>query len=569
MTLTKKKKLDTKRVIGWPVKGLLICFPLLSGAAVVGIPETGTLLRQIPSTPMAATVSKRPSLMIEGADGSSVNLPPSLPILIKHIRITRNTLFDNATLMALVADAEGRSLTLPQLGELAGRITSYYQNHGYPISRAIIPLQTIAEGIVRIEIIEAKLGAVKLENGSRVRDALLQSTLAALEKGDTVEQTTIDHVLLLLSDIPGVTVKATLKPGQSAGTSDLVVGILPLPAWSGDVMVDNYGNRYTGQARAIGTLAYNNLIHQGDTLSFTGLTSGHGMNYWRLAYEAMVNGLGGRVGASASDLEYSWINNDSKAKVYGNARMQSLWAKQPLIRSENRNVYGQLQYEHLKAGDPYPLKNQTDRLLQNWTFGLSGDARAVVFTDGISSWNAGVTSGQVAFKNSVYEIADAGSAKTQGRFSKLNLNLVHLQGIGTKNSLYMTYTGQWANTNLDPSQKLSVGGSNSVRAYPMGAISGDEGHVINAEWRHELGRTFGGQWRSLAFVDVAQVTVSKKTWSSAANTGTLSGAGFGFGWTGSDKWNARATLAYPFGQNPVLVTAPSSPTAWIEMRTGF
>ncbi len=555
------------RFIGWCFWGVLFCFPLFANAAGIGVPDAGTLLQQIPVPPSEAPVSNRPGLMIEGADGSSARLPPSAPIPIKHIRITRNTVFDSATLMPLVVHAEGQSLTLPQLGELAGRITSYYQSHGYPITRAIIPAQTIAGGIVRIEVLEAKIGAIKLENSSRVRDVLLQSTLAALESGENVEQATIDHILLLLSDIPGVTVKATLKPGQTTGTSDLVVATLPLPALSGDLVTDNYGNSYTGQVRTTATLSHNNLLHQGDTVTVTGLTSGSGLNYWRLAYEAVVNGLGGRVGVSASTLEYFLGGPVSSANAYGSAQVQSLWARQSLVRSENRNVYAQLQYDQLQPHDRVGASGtQSDRSLQNWTASLSGDARGAVFANGVSSWNASVTSGQVNV-----DAATVNPAKTQGRFAKFNLNLAHLQGIGPQDSLYLTYAGQWANTNLDSSQKLSVGGANSVRAYGMGVISGDDGHVFNAEWRHELGRAFGGQWRGLAFVDTAHVTVNKNLWlgMTGANSATLSGAGVGLGWTGPDKWNGRATLAYPLGSIPALVNTPASPRGWVEMRTGF
>lgn len=550
------------RAIFWPLQWLLLCFPLIPNAAGIGAPDTGTLLQQAPTPFTAPPTSNRPGLMIEGADGTSAKLPPSAPIPIKHIRITRNTVFDNATLMALVANAEGQSLTLPQLGELAGRITNYYQSHGYPISRAIIPAQTIAGGIVRIEVLEAKIGAIKLDNSSRVRDALLQSTLAALESGENVNQALIDHVLLLISDLPGVNVRATLKPGQNPGTSDLLVATLPLPALSGDLVTDNYGNSYTGQVRTTASLNHNNLLHQGDTVSVTGLTSGSGLNYWRLAYEAVVNGLGGRVGVSASTLDYFLGGYN----LNGRAQVQSLWARQSLVRSENRNVYAQLQYDQLQTGDPSLSKNQTNRSLQNWTASLSGDARGAVFANGVSSWNASVTSGQVNI-----DAATVDKAKTQGRFTKLNLNLAHLQGVGTQDSFYLTYTGQWANTNLDSSQKLSVGGANSVRAYAMGVISGDDGHVFNAEWRHELGRAFGGQWRWLAFFDAAHVTVNKNLWPEATstNSATLSGAGVGLGWAGPNKWNGRATLAYPLGSIPGLVKTPASPRGWVEIRTGF
>lgn len=553
------------QLLDWRLIPLLLLTPLHAGAASGVIPNTGVLLQQIPSAQIGLPVSERPNLMIEGPDGTRANLPASLPILISHIRITRNKVFDNATLMPLVAHAVGQKLTLPQLGELAGLITNFYQSNGYPITRAIIPIQTIADGIVRIEILEAKFGTVKLENTSRARDALLQSTLKALESGQNVNQAMIDHVLLLLSDVPGVTVKATLRPGQTEGTSDLEVSTLPLPALSGDLVTDNYGNRYTGQVRTTGTLVHNNLLHQGDTVSFSGLTSGSGLNYWRLAYEVMVNGAGGRVGVSASSLEYFLGGPLRPVNANGNANVQSLWARQPLVRSESRNVYAQLQYDQLQPRDSY-LTSSKDRSLKNVTASLSGDARDTFLANGISSWNASLTNGRVAFAGATAGTDDP--LKTQGSFSKLNLNLAHLQGIGNKNSIYLTYAGQWANTNLDSSQKLSVGGTNSVRAYPVGAISGDNGHVLSGEWRHELGRAFGGQWRGLAFVDTARVTVNKNA-IPGPNAVSLSGAGLGLGWNGPDKWSGRATLAYPLGLTPALVTKPASPMGWIELRTGF
>ena len=555
-------------VIGRPLTALLLFFPFVAAATGMRVPDVGTLLQQIPSQqPKAAPVSNLPGLMIEGADGSSATLPTSIPIFIRNIRITRNTVFDNATLMALVKHAEGKSLTLPELGELADLITSYYQSKGYPITRAMIPAQTIAGGLVRIEVLEAKIGEVKLENSSRVRDALLQSTLTPLKNRGHVEQTSIDHVLLLLSDVPGITVKATLKPGQGTGTSDLVVATPPLPALSGDFVTDNYGNRFTGQVRATGMLTYNNLLHQGDTVNFSGLNSGSGLTYWRLAYEATVNGLGQRVGVSTSTLEYFLGGPVSSANAYGGAQVQSFWTRQPLVRSVKRNVYGQIQYDQLQTGDPSSSGNQAVRSLQNWTASLSGDAREAFFANGVSSWNASLTNGHVAFDDPSDELNNP--AKTQGRFSKLNLNLAHLQGMGAKDSLYLSYVGQWANTNLDSSQKLSVGGANSVRAYRMGVISGDVGRVFSAEWRHELGPALKGQWRALAFFDTAQVTVNKNPWVTGTNSATLSGAGVGLSWAGPGKWSGRATLAYPLGSIPALVNTTASPIGWVEIRTGF
>lgn len=565
------QSLGLKKAILCQLAGLLFGTPFVAAVAQTGAPDTGTLLQQIPPPSKAVAPSPIPGLTIDSADGQAAQLPESISFEVSRILITRNTIFDDANLRPLVVHAEGTSISLQELGRLASLITEYYQSRGYPVTRAMIPAQTITDGVVRIEVLEATIGQVTLENSSRVRDALLLATLQTLKKGGDIEQRPIDHVLLLLSDIPGITVKATLKPGQATGTSDLVVATHGLPALSGDWVLDNHGNDATGHARVIATLIYNNLLHQGDTVNVTGLSSGKGLNYGRLAYEAVLTGRGGRIGTSVSQLQYSLNGTGDSGQLYGNAQVQSLWARQPLVRSENHNVYGQILFEVLQTGDPSSAKNQQDRSLQNTSVILSGDAREVFSVRGVSSWTANLTQGQVRFNAATDRSTDAATARTQGRFTKFNVNLAHLQAWGRKDSLYLTYAGQWANTNLDPSQKLAVGGASSVRAYRSGVVSGDIAHVFNAEWRHELGQAWGGQWRALAFVDTAHVTLNKRLWAGAtgANEATLSGAGLGLGWTGPGQWTGRATMAYPLGRVPAMLNTPASLRAWVQLRTGF
>lgn len=548
---------------------LLAAFaPLAALAADPVVPGAGAILQQVqPVTPPTPSPSGT-GLTIEREDGAK--LPTSAPFLVKSIQITGNALFDTPTLQALVADAEGKSLTLSQLNELAARITDYYHSHGYPLARAIIPAQTIQSGIVRIEIIEARYGKISLDNRSRVNDPLLQATLSPLQSGQAIGQTELDHALLLLSDIPGVVVAATLKPGESVGTSDLLVNTTPGPAVSGNMVLDNYGNRYTGRTRIGGTVNLINPLHHGDVLSASGLSSGGGMNYGRIAYESLLNGPGTRMGGAYSALRYSLGEPLASLNAHGTAQVGSLWAKQPLVRSRDVNLYGQIQYDRLKLRDHIDASAiQTDRHLDNWTVSLAGDARDTLLSGAVSTWNLGWTAGRVGFDNAAAQLADAATAETQGGFSKWNANLARLQTLSPKTGLYLAFAGQWANTNLDPSQKMTAGEPYTVRAYDTGAVSGDTGYLGTIEFRHNLGTAWQGQWQAVAFVDSAHVTVNKNTWVAGTNSATLSGVGVGLNWAGADQWTARAYIATPIGSTPVLVASTASTRAWIEIRKGF
>ena len=551
------------------VATLLLAFaPLTTLAAAAGIPDAGAILQQVqPSKPPPPSANGA-GLTIEKTDGSK--LPPSAPFLVQSIQIVGNTLIDTPTLVALVADAQGQTLTLPQLGELAARITAHYQNQGYPLARAIIPAQTIALGVVRMEVIEARYGKVGLNNTSRVPSDVLQAALAPLQSGQAIGQTEMDHTLLLLSDIAGVVINATLKPGEAVGTSDLLVETTPGSVLSGNAVVDGYGNRYTGRERIGATLNVNNPLHHGDTLNVSGLSSGSGMNYGRLAYESLLNGQGTRMGGAYSALDYTLGDPLAALKAHGTAQVNSLWTKHPLLRSRDFNVYGQIQYDGLQLRDHVDASSiRTDRTLENWTLSLSGDARDTLGAGGINSWGLGLTAGHVGFDDNAAQLADAASAKTQGNFSKWNANLARLQALGAQDTVYLAFSAQWSNTNLDSSQKMGVGGPYTVRAYDMGAVSGDSGYFVSAEYRHDLGQAAGGQWQAVAFIDSANVTVNHNTWTTGDNSATLSGAGIGLHWNGPDQWGARIYVATPVGPIPVLVGNTNSTLAWVEVSRRF
>ena len=560
----------------WRITVLLVLsLPLVSQAqspgisGVRGAPDAGGLLQQLLPLIQPSPGSGSAGLLLEQADGSRAPLPASDPILVQRIRITRNTLFDTETLHALVAQAEGQSLTLPQLGNLAGLITKYYRSHGYLLSRAIIPAQTISAGLVRIEIIEARFGEIKLDNNSAVRDSLLQATLSNLQSGQDISQTELDYVLLLLSDLAAVKVDARLKPGRLPGTSDLVVAVQPGAATSGSLGVDNTGDSFTGPIRVAGTFTLNNPLQLGDTLSASVLSSGKGINNVRVAYETVVNRYGTRVGGSYSSLQYSLGGTLAPLRVNGTAQANQLFVRQPFFRAAEKNVYGQLQYEGLKLRDHVDVSQiKTDRSLKNWTFTLSGDVRDAFLNGANSNWSLGLTNGRVTFDDLSAQIANAATARTEGQFSKWTVNLARIQGLSPSTTLYLKAAGQWAGGNLDSSQKFAPSGLSGVRAYGSGAIAGDLGYMLNAEFGYAIGQVLQGQLQAVGFIDSAYVVVNQKPWTAGPNSASLSGAGFGLNWTGPSQWSARVSIAAPVGPKQALISTRET-RLWVELRRGY
>jgi len=498
-------------------------------------------------------------------------LPKSAPFQVTTIRIIGNQSIDAATLHTLIADGEGKMLTLTELGELAARISHYYRDNNYPLSRAIIPAQTIDAGVVTIEVIEARYGNVAVDNQSRVNDRLLRATLSPLAGGDVIAGDKLDRALLLVSDIPGLNPNAVLKPGTAVGTSDLQVKATADQMLSGNVELDNYGSRYTGRARLGGSIYVSNPLHYGDVLSLSALTSEkNGLNYGRAAYDLLLNSYGTHAGISYSALDYELGKSLDDLDAHGTANIASAWTTQPLIRSRDFDLRAQLQYDHMQLRDHIGSSAiHSDRDQNDCTLSLIGDTRDTLLPNSANAWSLSSTWGRLGFDDDAAKAIDAISADTQGSFSRLNANLSHLQSIDTQNTLYATLNGQWVDGNLDASQKVTLGGPYSVRAYDVGAISGDTGYGGAVEFRRQLGEVLQGQWQAVAFIDTAHVIVNKDNWAEGTNSATLSGAGLGLNWTGKRIGRISAYAASPIGGKPTLVDDSPKVRAWLEISAAL
>jgi hemolysin activation/secretion protein len=541
---------------------------MVSVTAHAATTDSGTLLQQAQPVRPQVPSTNGTGLTIEQAGKGT--LPPTAPFEVKSIKISGNTLFTTAKLHALIAEAEGKSLTLAQLNDFAERITNFYQQHGFLLARAYIPMQTIKAGEVRIEVLEARYGKINLNNQSRVNKQLLGATLDPLKSGQPIAQPEMDKALLLLSDIPGMLVNATLKPGDTVGTSDLNVETKSGPLSSGNVALDNFGNQVTGRYRVGATLNYIDPFAHGDVFSANLLSSGKNMNYGRVSYETLLNGKGTRAGGAYSAVHYILGDTLASLNGHGTADVDSLWIKQPLLRSPDLNLYAQLQYDLKKLDDRIDVSGiNTQRKLGNATLSVSGDDRDSFLSGAVSTWSLGYSGGRVIYEDNIAKQSDALTANTAGGFTKWTVNLSRIQELALGHSLYVNITGQWANTNLDSSEKMIAGGPYSVRAYDMGALSGDSGFSEIIELRHDMRKYFLGQWQAVLFADSAHVTINHTPWAPGTNAATLSGAGVGLNWMGPHQLSARGFVAKPIGAIPDVVTNAGSVRAWFVMNKAF
>ena len=297
-----------------------------AGFAAPVAPDAGQTLRELQQQPALKTPQVAPQLRIE-ENAQDSNKTGDARFLVKSIRISGNSEISTDELQPLVAGLVGGQHSLTELNAAAARITAHYRQRGYAVARAYVPAQDVKDGAVSINVIEGRIDKHRINNQSRLSDERASAYLNAVKDGAVVKTAQIDRSLLLLNDTPGVGgSRATLQPGASVGTSDLVVELTPSAPYSANVNLDNYGNRYTGETRLGGTISLNSPLRIGDQLTLSALTSGSGLTYGRVAYQLPVGNDGLRVGAAYFDARYRLGKEFAALQAHGTATSGSVFA---------------------------------------------------------------------------------------------------------------------------------------------------------------------------------------------------------------------------------------------------
>lgn len=512
-----------------PPAGLLfISLMLLSSPAVYAAPvapDAGQTIRELQKQPELNTPKTAPVLRIEGGAARNVESPnDDARIAVTAIRVSGSSVFSAAELEALVANLIGGEHTLAELNQGVRRITAYYREHGYVVARAYIPSQEIKDGAIVISVLEGRLDRQSVNNQSRLSAERANDYLSVIKSGDTLQIEPIERALSLLNDTPGVgAAHATLQPGASVGTTDLVVELAPSEPYAANVELDNYGNRYIGEQRLGAALALNSPLKLGDQLTLRALTSDRNLSYARIAYQIPVGGSGLRLGAAYFDTRYRLGKEFAALQAHGTATSGSLFAVYPFILGQDTRLSGTFTWEDKKLSDRTDAPITTsDKHAQLANLGLVGNHQDALGGLGITSFDVSLMAGRLSM-DAASLAADKLTAQSNGAFTRLAYHVNHLQRVMDSDMLSINLSGQQANKNLNSSEKFSLGGSNGVRAYPQGEGSGDQGWLVTLELRHSFTQAVQG----MVFYDTGSVNINREQFAAGANSRNISGAGVG------------------------------------------
>jgi hemolysin activation/secretion protein len=210
----------------------------------------------------------------------------------------------------------------------------------------------------------------------------------------------------------------------------------------------------------------------------------------------------------------------------------------------------------------------SEKRARAFNVGLAGNFQDALGGGAASSAELFSSFGKIDIESASALAVDDLTVRTNGSCRKLSFGSNRLQRLTDRDQLWLAVSGQWAQKNLDSSEKFLIAGPGGVRAYPEDEGIGDDGYLATVELRHNFGRALQGT----VFYDAGSVKLNHTPYgSTATNQRTLAGAGLGFNavLAGAER---RASLAWrTVGGDPLSVPAGASksPTLWERANRPF
>ncbi|WP_256328971.1 ShlB/FhaC/HecB family hemolysin secretion/activation protein [Variovorax sp. YR634] len=499
--------------------------------------------------------------------------PTGATFKLNDLRLNGVKALTNEELQTITGPYIGRDVTLTDLEELAKAITARYKERGYFLAQAVVPVQTVRDGIVEISVIEGRLGKVDVvvAPDAPIAESRVRGFLAPLQPGEAVSAPAYERAMLLLSDQPGVKVSSGLQEGAQAGTTDLSVEVAAAPRWAFTAEADNHGTKESGRYRVGGTARWLSPFGIGDNLDMRVMVSdSNALQYGRIAYEAPIGTSGLRAGVGLSRVSYELGGQFVDLDARGRANVLDFSLNYPLIRQRQQNLFLRLGVDvkdltdELRAAD-FSSKKRVNGLSLGWTW----ERRDELLGGGYWASSGTLYHGSLSIRDPESRDFDRSITghNTEGGFTKLSFQLSRLQAIVPRHSLYLSLGGQWASKNLDASEKLALGGARAVRAYPSGELLVDQGVIGTVEWRWSLNE----ELTPFLFYDAAHGKIVRNpTPYDGINSHSLRGYGVGLSWSRPGNFSINATLAWRAGTPPAQTDGGGrNPRLYVQLIKAF
>jgi len=400
----------------------------------------------------------------------------------------------------------GQCLGVTQLNELLKVITDHYIAKGRVTSRAYLPQQDLSSGHLQVLVVEGKLEGIKGAQGSTVTDRELAMAFPG-KVGAALNLREVEQLVDQLSRLPSKQAQMELTPGSQIGGSEVLVKNQPQKPWRASLSRNNDGQKSTGEQQWGAGLEWDSPLGLADQLILRGghdaisdhqKTSKNSMLYynvpwgwWNFSYTY-----------NESDYRTYGQTDSYKFKLNGDNENHQLRAERVIHRDDVSKTSLNVGLSHLRTNN-YVLDVRTEpssNRLSELQLGINHGRR---IGNAFVNLDLGMQNGIGLLDAQSQDERDSlGRRQPNSRYRKYTATVSYLQPFslwGESFSFSSLATGQRSEDVLFSPQRMSLGGSASVRGFKDQQLTGDSGGY----WRNEVrwARPVTLDWMRPAFAE--------------------------------------------------------------------
>jgi len=454
---------------------------------------------------------------------------------IQRFEVVGNTLLPPADVERLVAPYTGTGKDFADVQRALETLEQAYRDLGYGVVQVLLPEQDITRGVVRLRVVQPRLGQVRIDGNTHFDPENIRRSLPTVKEGETPNLKAIARNLQMLSEHPVKQSNVLLRSGSSDEEIDATIKITDDKPWRGFFTLDDTGTSDTGYLRAGFGYQHSNLFNRDHSATLQFITSPSHPS------DVTIFGAGYRIPFydrnSSLDLiaGYSDVNSGVVQNLFNVSGSGTIAAVRwnyflPKWRDVEQKVAFGLDYrayrnEVLLAGQPLV----PDITIHPASVTYSGLWR---MTAAELSFYAGAATNIPGGNDGQSDDFERSRATATENYTLARYGFNYTRQFRSEWQTRVGFSAQYTEDALVAGEQFGIGGPDSVRGYQLREVAGDRGmssqiEIYTPDMARQVGLSESYKARLLAFYDWGQVKRSNWRPIDGVQRDSIASAGIG------------------------------------------
>jgi hemolysin activation/secretion protein len=434
---------------------------------------------------------------------------PGVMFQLNGITVDPSAFLTPQDLAAIYQPYIGKEVGFDDLQKIVEQINALYRARGVATALAVLPPQRVENGTVHIQLVEGKVGNIKIEGANLTRPSYIEQRLGT-EPGAVINTDALAQALIRFNRTHQTQLQASLQPGASLGLTDILVRATEPMHYELQAFADNLAVNSVGRYEGGIFLRDAEPLHIGDRLDLyvvgsAGTVTGDAVysipvenSLFELSYARGLIDIAGAAtppgsGTQSSGNQQTAGNTNASAggqqqgSITGHSQTISINFLQPLLVNQEWRVDGAASFAHDESASAVAGSPVTDNFTNKPAIGTR--------VEEITPMRYLLLTGTVAYERS--EGVPGLSWATVG-----NGTVTAIQQLPQPLApLSLDFKGGWqvsSKPKLAPAELMQLGGFSTIRGYVQAALSGTSAYYLQSE----IHRPLTPELDAFAFFDV-------------------------------------------------------------------